>query len=33
MLGMQEKENNISAGLIKRWKRQYLDRELNNNTN
>jgi len=27
------KENNISPGLINRWKRQYLDGELNNNTN
>ena len=27
------KENNISPGLINRWKRQYLDGELiNNNT-
>ena len=27
------KENNLSPGLISRWKRQYLDRELiNNNT-
>ena len=25
------KENNISPGLINRWKRQYLDGELNNN--
>ena len=27
------KENNISPGLINRWKRQYLDGELSNNTN
>jgi len=27
------KENNISPGLINRWKRQYLDGELNNTTN
>jgi len=27
------KENNISPGLINRWKRQYLDGKLNNNTN
>ena len=27
------KENNISPGLINRQKRQYLDRELSNNTN
>jgi len=27
------KEHNISPGLINRWKRQYLDGELNNNTN
>jgi transposase-like protein len=27
------KENNISPGLINRWKRQYLDGELNGNTN
>jgi len=27
------KENNISPALINRWKRQYLDGELNNNTN
>jgi len=26
------KENNLSPGLINRWKRQYLDVELNNNT-
>jgi len=26
------KENNISTGLINRWKRQYLDEELSNNT-
>ena len=25
------KENNISPGLINRWKRQYLDGELSNN--
>jgi len=25
------KENNLSPRLINRWKRQYLDRELNNN--
>ena len=25
------KDNNISPGLINRWKRQYLDGELNNN--
>jgi transposase-like protein len=25
------KENNISPGLINRWRRQYLDGELNNN--
>jgi len=28
-----EKENNISPRLINCWKRQYLDGELNNNTN
>ena len=27
------KEHNISPGLINRWKRQYLDGELSNNTN
>ncbi|HBY57834.1 MAG TPA: hypothetical protein DEG96_08270 [Candidatus Atribacteria bacterium] len=27
------KENNIPPGLINRWKRQYLDGELSNNTN
>ena len=27
-----EKEHNISPGLINRCKRQYLDGELNNNT-
>ena len=27
------KENNISPGLINRWRRQYLDGELNGNTN
>ena len=27
------KENNISPGLINRWKRQYLDGELGNNSN
>ena len=27
-----EKESNISPGLINRWKRQYLDGELSNNT-
>jgi len=27
------KENNISPGLINRWKRQYLDGELINNNN
>ena len=27
------KENNIFPGLINRWKRQYLDGELSNNTN
>lgn len=27
------KENNISPGLINRWKRKYLDGELSNNTN
>ena len=27
------KENDISPGLINRWKRQYLDGELSNNTN
>jgi len=26
------KEHNVSPGLINRWKRQYLDGELNNNT-
>jgi len=26
------KEHNISPGLINRWKRRYLDGELNNNT-
>jgi transposase-like protein len=26
------KEHNISPGLINRWKRQYLDGELHNNT-
>ncbi|OFW54322.1 MAG: hypothetical protein A2163_05720 [Actinobacteria bacterium RBG_13_35_12] len=26
------KENNISPGLINRWKRQYLDGELSNNS-
>ncbi len=26
------KENNISSGLINRWKRQYLDGELNSNS-
>jgi len=26
------KENNIPPGLINRWKRQYLDGELSNNT-
>ena len=25
------KENNISPGLINRWRRQYLDGELSNN--
>ena len=27
------KENNISPGLINRWRRQYLDGELNGNNN
>jgi transposase-like protein len=27
------KENNISPGLINRWRRQYLDGELSNNNN
>ena len=27
------KEHNLSPGLINRWKRQYLDGELSNNTN
>jgi transposase-like protein len=27
------KENNISPGLINRWKRQYLNGELNGNNN
>lgn len=27
------KEHNLSPGLINRWKRQYLDGGLNNNTN
>lgn len=27
------KEYNLSPGLINRWKRQYLDGELSNNTN
>ena len=27
------KENNISPGLINRWKRQYLDGELSGNNN
>jgi transposase-like protein len=27
------KENNISPGLINRWKRQYLNGELHNTTN
>lgn len=27
------RENNISPGLINRWKRQYLDGELSNNNN
>ena len=27
------KENNISPGLINRWKRQYLDGELSCNNN
>ena len=27
------KENNISPGLINRWKRQYLDGELDRNNN
>ena len=27
------KENNLSPGLINRWRRQYLDGELHNNTN
>jgi transposase-like protein len=27
------KENNISPAFINRWKRQYLDGELSNNTN
>jgi len=25
------KENNLSPGLINRWRRQYLDGELSNN--